>query len=145
MLITSGRIGGKIILVKVGPKETEFNVYQDLICASSDFFRTMMASGMEESKTGIVKLPEDHPVLFDIYHQWLFTSKILMPFTTGADSTRRRQWDILTDAYELGGKFQDALFQDFVMETFIRLPDELINGGEAVSYTHLTLPTKRIV
>jgi hypothetical protein len=65
------------ILVGVGIRQEKFVVHQELLCSKSQYFAKALTGSFEESKTGIVKLDDLHPVLFRIMVTWLYNGKIV--------------------------------------------------------------------
>ena len=63
------------ITVLVGEKEQSFIVHQDIICASSEFFRAAVSKGWQEEETKTVRLREHSPAAFKIYLEWLYVGK----------------------------------------------------------------------
>lgn len=62
----------KVISVLVGEAAESFIVHQDLICASSEFFRAAVSQGRTEAEAKKVHLHEQNPAAFNIYLDWLY-------------------------------------------------------------------------
>lgn len=71
--------------ILVGPEQKKFMVHQPLLCSKSQYFNKALTGSFEESKTGIVKLEDVSPVLFQIFVTWLYNGKII--YTTSNDNS----------------------------------------------------------
>jgi hypothetical protein len=90
--------------ILVGPEETKFVVHQALLCDKSPYFAKALTGAFEESKTGIVKLEDISPFLFNILVSWLYYGKIVYTVSDNGSSV-------------------ESEFADF------RRGDELLAGG----------------
>ena len=90
-----------------------------ILCSSSDFFKACLSRNWKESETLHVDLPEEDAETFDLYIQWLYTSRI--DTDEGNDPTRFKQYEVLTKALVLGDKIQDVNFRDVLIDKTIEL------------------------
>lgn len=58
--------------VLVGEEQTPYYHYKAVLSRYSRFFRAALEGSWEESRSGVVKLPEQEPVAFDILSSWLY-------------------------------------------------------------------------
>jgi len=76
-LLTAGRaLSSEIVHIKVGVLLQDFGVHKALICHSSPYFKAAFNSGFEETKTGIMKLPDAEPGVFELFSRWLYTESL---------------------------------------------------------------------
>ncbi|KAL8954785.1 MAG: hypothetical protein Q9183_006933 [Haloplaca sp. 2 TL-2023] len=61
----------KIFSVIVGPNNTTFNVHESFLHKSPVFAR-MCAGYFKESQTGTIELPEESPIIFGIFLEYLY-------------------------------------------------------------------------
>lgn len=71
LLIQSRLLGYSIVHIKVGDDLKDFGIHKDLICHHSPYFKAAFHSGFEESITGIMRLPETKPEVFELFYHWL--------------------------------------------------------------------------
>lgn len=105
-----------------------FTVNEDLICASSAFFKCALSRDWKESQLRSVRLEEDDPAIFRSYMKWL------NEVASEPDSKGERQWIgpyrianknwsqgcmTLVKAYVLADRLQDVDFADSIMETLV--------------------------
>ncbi|KAF7858872.1 hypothetical protein EAF04_008914 [Stromatinia cepivora] len=72
-------LGHTIVHVKVGDDLKDFGIHKDLICHYSPYFKAAFNSGLEESITGIMKLPETKPEVFELFYHWLYNQDLEIP------------------------------------------------------------------
>ncbi|KAJ5092917.1 hypothetical protein N7456_008778 [Penicillium angulare] len=110
----------KTIQIDVGKKKESFTVHEQLIFASSPFFKAAFTGKWKESKERIISLPQDDPDAFAIYAHWLYYKTIPEhdDFNAGTMTT-------LVKAYIMGDKILDRSFQNKVI-------DRIYNTGVAL-------------
>lgn len=69
-------ITSEIVHIKVGTDLEDFGVHKDFICHYSPYFKAAFTSGFEETKTGIMILPETKPEVFKLFCRWLYTGSL---------------------------------------------------------------------
>lgn len=122
----------------VGDEEQKFLVHKDIICNKSDFFRAAVTGPWKEGKTGVVRLPEVLPAVFEVYVGWLYTDQVDVATLLQADGNKRtRDSEELSDAEHRG--VIDALISSFALGTMLQdvrlrnsIIDEYISFAEAV-------------
>ena len=106
----------QIITVLVGPNKNRFCIHENLLKLHSDYFRAALEGTWKEAITKTFTLSDENPDVFNLFVHWLYHMK--------SDwSTASKDNDI----------------------EFLLVEAYLFAERRAVSYTHLTLPTKRIV
>jgi hypothetical protein len=73
--------GKDMVTIQVGqvPTMREFEVHKNLISCSSDFFRSAFEGFFIESSQQKLKLPKEHPHVFEAFCDWLYSGKIHKP------------------------------------------------------------------
>ena len=73
--------GEDMVTIQVGQAPTirEFKVHKNLISRSSDFYRSAFEGFFIESSQQKLRLPEEHPNVFEAFCDWLYTKKIHEP------------------------------------------------------------------
>ncbi len=105
------------MLVGTNP-QTIFNVHENIICKSSDFFSKAVKGGWKESKDRSVELPDETPDTFGLYLHWLYRGTIPTKVDeAGAAGTN--EYNRLARAFILGDKTGDGDFQDAVIDAMI--------------------------
>ena len=65
-----------MVVVLVGKERTKFNVHQDVLVKHCPFFRGCLQSGMKETLTNEVELPEKGEEAFSGFVNWVYTGEI---------------------------------------------------------------------
>lgn len=68
--------GTQVVRIVVGADNQEYAVHKNLICASSEFFNRMFNGNFTEAKEGALELPEESPVVFNLFYDWLYTGRV---------------------------------------------------------------------
>jgi hypothetical protein len=114
----------KFTIVRVGQEAKEFFVHTHCL-RKIPFFQACLDSGMEESTSGIVKLPEDHPAAFGIVAHWLYHG--VLPWSledlTGAAKDASTKLGVLVHAWYLA----DMLMMEALHNVLIDYLTELGN------------------
>jgi hypothetical protein len=63
------------VVVNVGKDETVFNVYNDILCHSSPFFRAALTGSFAEATSSEVKLETVSVGTFGLFVDWLYTRR----------------------------------------------------------------------
>jgi BTB/POZ domain len=66
-----------MVHIKVGAEEQDFCIHKDLIYHYSPYFKAAFNTGLQEAKTGIMKLPETDIEVFELFQGWLYTQCLL--------------------------------------------------------------------
>ncbi|KAF2279433.1 uncharacterized protein EI97DRAFT_412463 [Westerdykella ornata] len=112
-------LSGRSIEVVVGLEPPiPFSVHENLICASSDFFRKAMEGDWKESKQLLVCLEDDDPDTFLVYLHWLYRGTLPVRIDEPGP-LMNSEYLQLAKAYILGDKLQDGDFKDVVIDAMI--------------------------
>ncbi|KAJ9610288.1 hypothetical protein H2200_005065 [Cladophialophora chaetospira] len=65
--------GTDFVIVLVGTEPQRFCVHKDLICACSNYFNSAYNGSFAETQSGVIKLPDLEPKLFNLFYQWLYS------------------------------------------------------------------------
>ncbi|GME35465.1 BTB/POZ domain containing protein [Neofusicoccum parvum] len=128
----------KIISVAVGGQTEPFLIHQDILCASSPFFRNACNGGWKESEEGFVTLPSHSPETFEVYVQWLYFGNMFVE--DQKDDYENLDWDIFIDAYILGDKLLDVDFRNALIDLAIRVEvhfDQIPHNHAKAAYSGL--------
>jgi hypothetical protein len=109
-------MGTKVIAVRVGLEGhyTDFTTHEQLISASSDYFKAALGRDWRDAKERLVKLPLCDPKAFQIYVQWLYSGPLYA--ASSKDPTPTIDWAIVTQGYLLGDYLQDSNYKDTVLD-----------------------------
>lgn len=81
--------GHEMITVLVGPTKEKFTVYENLLRASSQFFRAALNKQWVEGQLRTIEFPEEEPAVFELFVDWLtsghFDSKTWSTFQPDND------------------------------------------------------------
>ena len=96
-------LGTEIVIILLGPNQQKFGVHKNLICASSKYFNSAFNDGFAEAQSGVIKLPELEPKLFDFFYRWLYSAPRLVGETLykRAPDTDRQPDELLLTLYRL--------------------------------------------
>ncbi|CAH0030527.1 unnamed protein product [Clonostachys rhizophaga] len=123
---------GQMIEVIVGAeKHAPFTIHENVICASSQFFKKAMSGDWSESRSRSVRLADEDPEIFHIYTQWLyhdtFPVQIDSPGVKG-----NAEYLLLAKAYVLGDLLQDGNFKDAVLDAMIEKTTSRLSDGKTL-------------
>lgn len=79
----------RVVEVVVGPSQTIWRLHENLLSATSDFFRAAFNSGFKESLEDRLLLPEDDPHAFELFVRWIY-ARALQRVTGGPDIDAER-------------------------------------------------------
>lgn len=65
-----------MINIYVGSHNQHFCVHKALLCARRTYFDAMFNGGFEESQKRAASFPDDDPVAFSLFLEWLYTSRL---------------------------------------------------------------------
>ncbi|KAK4540191.1 hypothetical protein LTR36_009689 [Oleoguttula mirabilis] len=67
-----------LIIIEVGTGDTKrtFEVFKGVLCFYSAYFSSALNGRFRESTEGVIKLPTEDPLIFDLFHHWLFTRRL---------------------------------------------------------------------
>lgn len=122
-------LGTTTILLRAGipPHHRDFAVHETLLQSHSAFFCGALREPWKEAQDHIISMPEDDPLVVNIYVQYLYTGKILgnIHYKAGEyGSVAKRMFQ----AYVLGEKLQDIDFQDTVADALIATSNVKVGG-----------------
>ncbi|KFY13804.1 hypothetical protein V492_03035 [Pseudogymnoascus sp. VKM F-4246] len=66
----------KIVYVIVGPMKQKFGTHQDLLCATSPYFKAALEGKFEEADLGEVTLKDTSVQAFEMFNEWIYTGEI---------------------------------------------------------------------
>lgn len=61
-----------MVTLFVGSEERAFHIHKKLVCDKVPAFAAMFNGGFKEAEEGKAKLPEDSPVAFELFVEWLY-------------------------------------------------------------------------
>lgn len=103
-----------MITILVGEEERRFTVHKDMLCAKSKFFRAACSKRWASGVEKIVRQPEGTVEDFQIYVEWVYTSKVTLD-TENLDKQQAR----LMDLYILGDVLDDYQLRNATMKRLI--------------------------
>ncbi|MCJ1348330.1 hypothetical protein MMC31_006561 [Peltigera leucophlebia] len=117
--IIADSLSGGVIRVVVGSDPlVTLHVHENVICASSDFFKAAMRSEWKESKERSIEFKDDDPETFEIYLHWLYCGTV--PTRDDEEEpTSDVEYLQLGKAYVLGDKLQDGTFKDVIIDVMM--------------------------
>ena len=89
-----------------------FTVHKALLCHHSSFFEAACKGNFKESFTNQIHLPEDEPIIFDDFLQWLYLGAIDETIDVGYT----HWWDRVIKLHILGDKLRVIEFQNFMID-----------------------------
>ncbi|KAK5120435.1 hypothetical protein LTR85_006374 [Meristemomyces frigidus] len=120
------------VQVKVGQAATTFFVNGDLLCSTSDYFKTVLKQEWREGKRRVVELPTDAADSFNAYMNWLHNRTVVLGYNDGQNPLLEINFDDLTDAYALGDKLLDGDFKDAVTDAVVVSMNTKDDNGNCV-------------
>ncbi|KAH0382039.1 hypothetical protein KCU92_g6634, partial [Aureobasidium melanogenum] len=103
---SSKQFRGGIVTVIVGSTKEAFSIHKDLLVFYSDYFRAAFNGSFTEATEGRIELLDVQQDLFQDFHGWLYTRKLLEDLG----------WFRLVDLWIFGDRFQVPLLQNCVMD-----------------------------
>lgn len=101
----------KTITILVGPKERSFVGHQDILCASSKFFRAACSKRWLEGQEKMLRLPEVRSeAAFQTYANWTYTNELVVAEPEA--SNEGRLYDTLIETCLLGDFLGDVKFRN---------------------------------
>ena len=76
----------RVVTIFVGPARIKWSLHENLLSATSDFFRSAFNGGFKESTDDTLALPEDDPAAFELFVRWLY-GKALSPAAGGLNNS----------------------------------------------------------
>ncbi|KAL8797391.1 MAG: hypothetical protein Q9195_000546 [Heterodermia aff. obscurata] len=107
-----------MIQVAVGPEQTIFHIYKQLLSDASPYFKAAISGGYKESFEQKIELPEENPSMFERFQLWLYTGSIIELHEKDRLSSK-----VLVDLYIFGETRIIPGLQNAVIDSTI---DELI-------------------
>jgi hypothetical protein len=71
-------LGEKFVIIYVGPKNTKFNLHENLLCNKSSYFRAAFRSGFTESEEKTMRMPEDSVDAFEYLVNFLYAPRFTL-------------------------------------------------------------------
>ena len=71
-----------IVIVKVGPSKTPFNMHRGLLCNAAPYFKAAFNGNFTEAKSAVLELPEEDVVIFKRFQLWVYTNKLVLSTST---------------------------------------------------------------
>lgn len=98
-----------------------FSVNEKLLRASSIFFDKVFSNAWSETTSRGVKLPEESPLVFNIYLRWLNSGKLFAVPSSAEEPARDKaiEYINLGKCFMLGDTIQDEGFKDCVCDAFL--------------------------
>ncbi|GIZ37637.1 hypothetical protein CKM354_000107900 [Cercospora kikuchii] len=124
------RITNNIITITVGqgPESEKFLVHDFLLKENSKFFEAALNRQWIEGQEKKVNLPDDDPLIFSIYADWLFTGKIASKPEQLEQPEYEVNWPdvseeqiIQAELYVLGEKLMDDAFCDCILRALVEV------------------------
>ena len=102
------------VTILVGPDKAPFVVPKSLLCQNSKFFDRAFNGKFKEAAEGIIRLPEDTVLAFQMMLQWIYTGNIVVPTGWNPSETTATYLDFfkLADKIDLLGSLS-SMFQKF--------------------------------
>jgi hypothetical protein len=103
-----------MITILVGEEEYRFTVHKDMLCSKSKFFRAACSERWASGVEKVVRQPEGTAEDFQIYVEWVYTSKISL----ATDDIDKQQAKLM-DMYILGDVVDDYQLRNATMKRLI--------------------------
>lgn len=115
----SSSLSGGFIKVIVGSEsDVTLCVHENLICASSDFFKKGTHGGWKESKERLVRLETIEEEVFQIYVHWLYRRTLPLRVDEPGQ-LGNTEYVQLAKAYVLGDYLRDTNFKNAVIDAIM--------------------------
>lgn len=105
-----------ILSVEPDGEGDTFYVHESILCASSEYFRTITRLQWTDLESKPIILNTENPSVFKSYFQWLYTQKVMYG---ASDFTKTEKWIHLANSYVLGEKLIDRRYQNAVLDTIL--------------------------
>ena len=115
-------LGAKLVTFRVGTEpsqQEDFAVHENMITPRSEFVRLALTNDWKEAQERIIPLPDDTPETFELYQQWLYTTRIPSDHLGSDPQKDSKEYKLLVRAFILGEKFMDSHFKDAVVDSII--------------------------
>jgi hypothetical protein len=93
-----------------------FYLHEKILCASSEYFRTITRLQWTDLESKPIILNSENPFVFKSYVQWLYTQRIVYG---ASDFTKTEKWIHLANSYVLGERLIDRRYQNAVLDTIL--------------------------
>lgn len=103
-----------LITILVGEEEHHFKAHKDMLCAKSKFFKAACSKVWASGREKVVRQPEGAPEDFQIYVEWVYTSKLSLD----ADGIEKQQARLM-DLYILGDSIDNYQLRNATMKRLI--------------------------
>lgn len=126
------RFTGECIVVITGLDDdfTRYLVHEDILCATSDFFKNAMKGQWKESTEKLINLPNEESEIFAIYVHWIY-SRTLPTRVDEPAAAGNEEYLKLAKAYGLADRLQDQLFKNAVIDAFLDKTSTVASDGNA--------------
>lgn len=114
------------VLLLVGDDEENMLVHSRYVAECSEFFKAALKTEWKEGQTRVVKLPEECPVIMEVYLDFVYkrtlpTSPVTTAFRQAHNATLHAAYGRLIDLYLLGDRLLDNSIRNAVSEEIIRI------------------------
>lgn len=111
-----------IVVLKVGPKKTRFDVHKRQLCELSPFFQAAFKGNFREN-AGTMDLLEDAVQAFEHFVRWVYERRVDISMDIPSevslkddkDELRRARMRAMFDLYILGDKYDVPILKDGIM------------------------------
>lgn len=110
------------VTVGLNGKARTWRLHKDLLSRFSTYFGAAFKAGTEEAHDGKFSLPEQDPIVFTLFVQWLYSpSKDILVGGPEAELSSADPWvNSAHKAYELGQFLQSPSFSRFALVRFMQ-------------------------
>ncbi|KAJ9603687.1 hypothetical protein H2200_011873 [Cladophialophora chaetospira] len=114
--------GSQLITILVGKDKARYCIHKDILVSASPFFSKCLASGMKETETNTIELPEENCRFFNAFSSWMYDGTVKKIRDNDDLDQAIREW-VLAEKY-LVPKWQNVLVDamiDFWQECYLDL------------------------
>jgi hypothetical protein len=109
-----------MVEILVGPSEHPFRVHKGLLFANVPYFDKMFNGGFKETEDQAAKLPEDDPVAFDLFLEWIYRGFFQeFGFDKSDMTTTRGHWIDRIKLYSFAQKISLSDLTDYSITTIL--------------------------
>lgn len=108
---------GDVVSIQVSDKL--FHIHVAVLTRNSKFFENAMKSEWRTDSTKPIDISTTHPQTFEYYCRWLYTRQIVRLYNVSPSNQ-------LAHLYVLEEHIMDTVFQDIIVDTFIRRYKEFL-------------------
>ncbi|OQN95406.1 hypothetical protein B0A48_18592 [Cryoendolithus antarcticus] len=112
--------GTVLTTLVIGPLEQIFTVHEKLLCLNSSFFTSAVKNEWNSGQHHRIPLPDDIPLVADLYIQWLYANKIFSQQLPEEEGEEGKEFGLLVDGFLFGEKIQDGHFKNALIDALIQ-------------------------